>query len=151
MGHREIDASHSLEECTDPSRAIVSEESRVLMELKLASGTGCRKCALTSNDCYNCVYQGVIHGAIAAIMIIGPEPVIDKMTSWMKMEGIQIEAKGEALSSQEIEHLRQLTLDWFARRVSWGDEGVSGLVPAFNRLDRWTEAFGRGVKLPDWL
>lgn len=150
MGH-EVNATHLLEECRHPKQAIVAKEVSVLNGLKLARGTGCPKCALPLYDCYNCEYSGVIHGAITGMMILGPRVVFSKMTAWMTTEGISAKAKEKELSSQEKDDLRVLMLDWISQQVPWGDSGVSVLVPVFNLLDWWTEAFRNGVKLEDWV
>ena len=84
-------------------------------------------------------------------MIVGPTVVFKKMTAWIMTEGIRVEAKEEELSVQKKDDLRMLMLDWFSQRVCWGDGGVSVLIPVFNRLDRWTEAFRSGVELEDWI
>ncbi len=147
----EVDADHLLEECRHPKQAIVAKEIAVLKGLKLASSTGCPKCALPFYDCDNCIYSGVMHSAIAGMMIVGPTVVFNKMTAWMMIEGISVEAKEKELSLHEKGHLRVLMLDWFSQRVRWGDSGVSVLVPVFNRLDRWTEAFRNGTELEDWI
>jgi hypothetical protein len=62
MGRTGVDAHHSLEECTDPDRSLVTEEKAVLEGLERASGTGCPRCALPLDDCYYC-NPGIIHGA----------------------------------------------------------------------------------------
>jgi hypothetical protein len=38
-------------------------------------------------------------------------------------------------------------LEWFSRKASWRHFTASVLVQVFNHLDRWVEAFGKGV---DW-
>jgi hypothetical protein len=66
------------------------------------------------------------------------------------MEGLQVEAKRETLSPQQMKYLRERTLEVFPEG-HMGRSSVSGLVPVLNRLDRWIEASGKGIKLPDWL
>ncbi|OBT60212.1 hypothetical protein VE03_10258 [Pseudogymnoascus sp. 23342-1-I1] len=116
MGH-EVNADHLLEECRHPKQAIVAKETAVLKGLNLARSTGCPKCALPLYDCFNCAYSGVIHGAIAGMIIVGPTVVFNKMTAWMMTEGIRVEAKGKELSVQEKGDLQVFMLGFLSESV----------------------------------
>jgi hypothetical protein len=44
-----------------------------------------------------------------------------------------------------------MMLEWFSQRASWRYYTASILVQVFNQLDRWVEAFGKGIELEDWF
>ena len=83
------------------------------------------------------------------MMVVGPDAVVDKMYAWMRSEGIWTE--NTALSEEEVQQVTQMMLEWFSRRASWRHYTASVLVQVFNQLDRWVEAFEKGVELEDWI
>jgi hypothetical protein len=92
-----------------------------------------------------CLYDRIVREAVAAVMVVGPNAVVDKMYTWMRSEGIWTE--NTALSEEEAKQVTQMMLEWFSRKASWRHYTASVLVQVFSQLDRWVEAFGKGVEL----
>ena len=53
-----------------------------------------------------CLYKGTVRQAVAAIMVVGPQVVIEKMYKWTQREGIWIDREG-ALTAEEAEQLQK--------------------------------------------
>ena len=96
-----------------------------------------------------CFYDGIVREAVAAMMVVGPDAVVDKMYAWMRNEEIWTE--NTALNEEEAQQMTHMKLEWFSRRASWRHYTASVLVQVFNQLDRWIEAFGKGLALEDWI
>jgi hypothetical protein len=77
-----------------------------------------------------CLYDGIVRKAVAAMMVVGPDAVVDKMYAWMRSEGIWKE--NTALSEGEAQQVTQMMLEWFSRRASWRHYTASVLVQVFN-------------------
>ena len=71
------------------------------------------------------------------------------MYAWMRSEGVWSE--NVALSKEELQQVTQMMLEWFSRRASWCHFDASVLVQVFNQLDRWVEAFGKGMDLEEYV
>jgi hypothetical protein len=82
-------------------------------------------------------------------MVVGPDIVVKKMYAWMRSEGIW--SANAVLGEEDVDQVTQLMLEWFSRKASWRHFTASVLVQVFNQLDRWVEAFGKGVELEDWV
>lgn len=82
-------------------------------------------------------------------MVIGPDVVVEKMYMWMRSEGIW--STSVVLSTKDVEQVTQMMLEWFSRKASWRYYSASILVQVFGQLDRWVEAFEKGLKLEDWI
>jgi hypothetical protein len=159
MGYN-VDVYHKLEMCKDEKRELVSMEIAKLQEIKFTNGICCKLCAVPQETCYEsmdfggrgkekCLYRGIVREAVAAIMVVGPDAVVEKMYAWMRSERIWI--ANAMLSGEEVEQVTQMMLEWFSQQASWRHFAASVLVQVFNQLDRWVEAFGKGVELEDWL
>ena len=82
-------------------------------------------------------------------MVASPDIIVEKMYAWMRSE--RIWTANAMLSEEEVEQVTQMMLEWFSQQASWRHFTASVLVQVFNQLDRWVEAFGKGVELEDWL
>jgi hypothetical protein len=91
----------------------------------------------------------IVREAVAAMMVVGPDIVVQKMYAWMRSEGIW--TGNTALKEEEVQQVTQMMLEWFSRKSSWPHFTASVLVQVFNKLDRWLEAFEKGVELEDWF
>lgn len=131
-----------------------------LQEIKFAAGVSCQLCAVPQETCHDsryftrqgeerCLYDGVVREAVAAIMVAGPDVVVEKMYAWMRSEGVWSE--NVALSKEELQQVTQIMLEWFSRRASWCHFDASVLVQVFNQLDRLVEAFGKGMDLEEYV
>ena len=54
-------------------------------------------------------------------------------------------------NEEEAQQVTQIMRKWVSRRASWRHYTASVLVQVFNQLDRWIEAFGKGLALEDWI
>jgi hypothetical protein len=160
MAGHDVNAAHKLQACMDENREIVSVEIAKLQEIKFAAGVSCQLCAVPQETCHDsmyftrqgkerCLYSEIVREAVAAIMVVGPDAVVEKMYAWMRSEGVWSE--NEVLSKDELQEVTQMMLKWFSRRASWRDFDASVLVQVFNQLDRWVEAFGKGVDLEEYV
>jgi hypothetical protein len=64
------------------------------------------------------------------MMVIGPNPLVDKMYAWMWSEGIWTE--NTALSKEEAQQVTEMMLGWFSQKASWRHYTASVLVQVFN-------------------
>jgi hypothetical protein len=115
MAGHDIDAAHKLETCINEKREIVSLEIAKLQEIKFAAGMNCQLCAVPQETCHDnsmyftrqsegrCLYDGVVREAVAAIMVAGPDVVVEKMYAWMRSEGGWSE--NVALSKEELQQV----------------------------------------------
>ncbi|PVH75564.1 hypothetical protein DL98DRAFT_536476 [Cadophora sp. DSE1049] len=155
----DVDTHHKLELCKDEKREVVATEIEKLQGIEFAEGVCCKLCAVPQETCEDsmyfsqeeekCLYDGVVREAVAAMMVVGPDAVVDKMYAWMRSEGIW--AENTALSEEEAQQVTRMMLEWFSRKASWRHYTASVLVQVFNQLDRWVGAFGKGVELEDWF
>jgi hypothetical protein len=146
--------------CKDEKRELVATEIAKLQEIKFANGVCCKLCAVPQETCYDtvifseqgkeeCFYKGIVREAVAAMMVVSPDVIVEKIYAWMRSEGIWSE--NGALSEEEIQQVTQMMLEWFSRRASWRHFTASVLVQVFIQLDQWVDAFGKGVELEDWF
>ena len=63
-----------------------------------------------------CLYDGIVREAVAAVMVVGLNAVVDKIYIWMRSEGIWTE--NTALSEEEAKQVTQMMLEWFSRKAS---------------------------------
>lgn len=75
------------------------------------------------------MYDGIVREAVAAMMVVGPDIVAEKMYAWMRNEGIW--SGNTALSEEEVQQVTQMMLEWFSRRASWRHFTASVLVQVF--------------------
>jgi hypothetical protein len=75
------------------------------------------------------LYDGIVREAVAAMMVVGPDIVAEKMYAWMRNEGIW--SGNTALSEEEVQQVTQMMLEWFSRRASWRHFTASVLVQVF--------------------
>jgi hypothetical protein len=159
VGH-DVDVYHRLEMCKDEERELVAAEIAKVQDIKFTKGVCCNLCAVPQGTCYDsmdfegkgkekCLYRGIVREAVAAMIVVGPDIVVEKMYAWMRSEGIWTE--NAVLSEEEVQQVTQMMLEWFSQRASWRDFTASVLVQVFNQLDRWIEAFKKGAELEDWL
>lgn len=98
VGH-DVDACHKLVMCKEEKREVVAAEIAKLQEIRFATGVCCQLCAVPQETCHDsmyfsrqgkekCLYDGIVREAIAAMMIVGPDIVVEKMYAWMQSEGI---------------------------------------------------------------
>jgi hypothetical protein len=157
----EADVYHGLETCKDARRDLVAMEIAKLQEIKFVTGVCCSSCAVPRETCNDaswlyredneeaCLYRGIVREAVAAMMVVGPDIVVQKMYAWMRSEGIWTGTT--SLKEEEVQQVTQMMLEWFSRKSSYPHFTASVLVQVFNQLDRWLEAFKKGVELEDWF
>lgn len=89
IGHN-VDIYHKLKAYNDEKRDLVGTEIAKLHEIKFENGVCCKLCAMPQETCYEsvvlesrgkdkCLYKGIMREAIAAIMVISPDIVMEKM------------------------------------------------------------------------
>lgn len=131
-----------------------------LQDIKFSNGVCCKVCAVPVETCNDsmvfgqqgrgqCLYKGVVNEAVAAIMVVGPDVVVEKMYKWMQSKGIWV--RNAAFGEEDVQQVTAMMLEWFSRRASWRYLRASVLVQVFNQLDHWLEAFGKGQELEDWV
>ncbi|KAH7369685.1 hypothetical protein BKA65DRAFT_470943 [Rhexocercosporidium sp. MPI-PUGE-AT-0058] len=158
-GH-DVNAYHTLEACQDEQREVITLEITQLQEIKFTVGECCQTCAVPqetrSDSVYSsiqgakeCLYDGVVREAVAAIMVIGPDIVVEKMR--MRMRSERIWSTSAVLSTKGVKQVTQMILEWFSREASWRHYSASVLVQVYGQLDRWVEAFEKGLELEDWI
>ena len=159
LGH-DVNAYHTLEACRDEQREVITLEIAQLQEIKFTVGECCQTCAVPQETCSDsvyssiqgakkCLYNGIVREAVAAILVIGPDIVVEKMYIWMRSEGIW--STSAVLSTKDVKQVTQMMLEWFSREASWRHYSASVLVQVFGQLDRWVEAFEKGLELEDWI
>ncbi|OBT39611.1 hypothetical protein VE00_10743 [Pseudogymnoascus sp. WSF 3629] len=100
MAGHDIDAAHKLETCINEKREIVSLEIAKLQEIKFAAGMSCQLCAVPQETCHDsmyftrqsegrCLYDGVVREAVAAIMVAGPDVVVEKIKKLVRDRGVK--------------------------------------------------------------
>jgi hypothetical protein len=92
-----------------------------------------------------CFYDGIVREAVAAKIVIGPDAVVDKLYAWMRNNGMW--TQDMMLNEEDAPQMIHRKLEWFSQRAYWRHHTGSVLIQVFNQLDRWTEAFGKGLEL----
>ena len=156
---QQVDVQHTLEQCGNALQKEVVQEIRGLERIRFEPYASCYACGVPQKICMQwgergsgqgrfgrasggrCQYQGVVRTSIAAIMIAGPDKVVDEQVySWMKAKG--------------IEQGKQMMIKWFGQRVIWGEVEGSILIQVFYKLavglEQWRrdsrgKGSGRGV------
>ena len=157
LGH-DVNVYHTLEACRDEQREVITLEIAQLQEIKFTVGECCQTCAVPQETCSDsvyssiqgakkCLYNGIVREAVAAILVIGPDIVVEKMYIWMRSEGIW--STSAVLSTKDVKQVTQMMLEWFSREASWRHYSASVLVQVFGQLDRWVKAFKKGLELED--
>jgi hypothetical protein len=119
VGH-DVDPYYKLETCKDEKREVVAAEIVKLQAIKFTIGVCCPLCAVPQETCHDsmyfsgqgkekCSYGGIVREAVAAMMVIGPDIVVEKMYTWMRSEGICTE--NAALSEDEVQQVTQMMLE----------------------------------------
>ena len=94
----DVDTHHKLESCKDEKRKVVAAKVEKLQGIKFAAGVCCKFCAVPQETCEEsmdfgrqgeekCLHDGIVREAVAAMMVVGPNAVVDKMYAWMRSEG----------------------------------------------------------------
>jgi len=150
---------HTLDQCGNALQKEVVQEIRGLERIRFEPYASCYACGVPQKICMQwgeqangqgrfgrasggrCQYQGVVRTSIAAMMIAGPDEVVDEQVySWMKAKG--------------IEQGKQMMIKWFGQRVIWGEVEGSILIQVFYKLavglEQWRrdsrgKGSGRGV------
>ena len=156
---QQVDVQHTLDQCGNALQKEVVQEIRGLERIRFEPYASCYACGVPQKICMQwkeqangqgrfgrasggrCQYQGVVRTSIAAIMIAGPDKVVDEQVySWMKAKG--------------IEQGKQMMIKWFGQRVIWGEVEGSILIQVFYKLavglEQWRrdsrgKGSGRGV------
>jgi hypothetical protein len=98
--------------CKDKKCEVVATEIEELQGIKFAEGLYCKLCTVLQEMCEDsiyfsqedkekCLYGRIICEAVAAIIVIGSDTVVDKIYVWMRSEGIWTE--NMALSEEEAQ------------------------------------------------
>jgi hypothetical protein len=160
MGTADIDTYHDLEACQDEKRDLVLVEVAMLHKIEFASDLCCKVCAVPIETCNEhrayrmgdrtqCLYKGALQAAVAAIIIAGPDVVVQKMYKWMQSKAVWI--GNTALGEEDVQQVTMIMLEWFSQKASWRYITASFLVQVFTQLDQWVEAFRKGEELEDWV
>lgn len=110
----DVNSHHKLETCKDEKREVVAIEVEKLQGIKFAAGVCCKLCAVPQETCEEsidfgrqgkekCLYNGIVREAVAAMMVVGPNAIVDKMYAWMRSKGIWTE--NTALSEEEVQQV----------------------------------------------
>jgi hypothetical protein len=94
IGGCDINIYHELGKCQHGKQGLVAMEVTKLQGIKFSNGVCCKVCAVPVETCNGsmifgeqgrgeCFYKGVVHEAVAAIMVVGPDTVVEKMYKWM--------------------------------------------------------------------
>jgi hypothetical protein len=157
---REVGVYHTIEDCKDESRALVVTGIARLRDVKFEKALCCESCSVPREMCQEsrylssqfgrgCPYKGIVHEAVVAIMIVGPDAVVQKMYSWMRDEGVWTE--NAPSGGEQGQRVSDMMMEWFSKKASWRNYTASVLVQVFNQLNGWLEAFKQGKELEDWL
>jgi hypothetical protein len=73
-----------------------------------------------------CPYKRMVREAVAAIMVVELQAVVEKMYKWMRRGGIWINREG-VLTAEEAEHVTQMMLKWVSQKISWSTKQTSVL------------------------
>jgi len=158
-GHN-VDIYHELGICKDKQRDLVVTEIGKLRKIEFAQKICCKFCAVPREKCkdsmyYNqqakekCLYKGIVREAVATIITVGPDTVVDKMNTWMRNEDIWI--RNTMLTEEEAQEITHMKLELFSQKASWRNYTASVLIQVFYQLDQLVEAFGKGKALEDWI
>ncbi len=128
-GGQAVDTQHRLEECKDELQGLVVEETEALKRIQFERYAGCYDCGIPQKMCMHwearednvgkfrrvpegmCQYSNVVRCSIAAIMVAGPDKVVEEQVySWLKARGIWGEE--ERLKEEEVGEVKQKMLEW---------------------------------------
>ena len=148
---QQVDVQHTLDQCGNALQKEVVQEIRGLERIRFEPYASCYACGVPQKICMQwgerangqgrfgrasggrCQYQGVVRTSIAAMMIAGPDEVVDEQVySWMKAKG--------------IEQVKQMMIKWFGQRVIWGEVEGSILIQVFYKLVVGLEQWRRDSK-----
>lgn len=87
---QEVDIYYTIENCKDEKRDQVVTEIVRLRNVKFERGLCCKSCVVplelcnesrypTKNGKEKCLYDGIVYEAVAAMMVVGPVIVLEKM------------------------------------------------------------------------
>jgi hypothetical protein len=91
---REVGIYHAVENCKDEKRDLVVAEMARLRNVKFERGLCCKSCFVPLELCNEgrylmkdgkekCLYEGIVHAAVAAMIVVSPDIVVEKMYVWM--------------------------------------------------------------------
>ena len=93
---------------------MVTSETAKLQEIKFTTDLCCQTCAVPRETCSNsvyfsiqgkkeCLYSRIVQEAVAAIMVISPNMVVEKMYMWMQSE--EIWSASAVLGTEDVEQV----------------------------------------------
>ncbi|KAF4634280.1 hypothetical protein G7Y89_g3826 [Cudoniella acicularis] len=125
VGH-DVNAFHKPETCWDEQREVVTAEVAKLQEIEFTTGMCCQMCAVPQETCCDsayssalgkkeCLYGGIVREAVAAMIVVGPDIVVEKMYVWMRSEGIW--SASTVLGAEDVQQILDDMTSWWHSSV----------------------------------
>ena len=152
-----VDIGHSLDNCSDRERELVTEEVEALEGVRFDPYASC-ECGVAQKICMRweevregnrrfqrvedrvCQYKGIVRPVVAAIMVAGPYEVV-RETVYTEMKQRGVWGQERVWGREEQGEVKQAMLKWFGQKVSWAAIEASILLQAFYwlsiRLEEW--------------